>query len=466
MPLTSITIIIAPYHVGLYDHPVGGAPVSFINIAPVDEFEGEIGRTFEILRRVSNAVSKAVSNNSFPLVLSGNCYASTATMAGLNQARPASSTAKTGVLWLDAHDDLDTPSIHKNGYLDAMAASMMTGTSWHTLMKTVPGHQPVDVKRMIYCGLRDVSEIQRKTVKHVRFDAIWGDAKNKVGFTSALAETLDKRVGTRKDLADKVRFLLVHSKHSNGSMKRIVLSLKQGAADLGIDIGEPWRHRAERFTKSWTLEQIRGFGSEKLLNDGNNLYRALHHELIPMLIALLPKLSHIIYKYTSVFSMFEHTALGALGVTVFSKIKVHGATGPRLEPMWHQDVFGTAYAAKVTMNNATNTIIRIITGVIQDVDDGSYDRVTIVYVFLATASTVISLAMLLGTFWAPDLRILQFSRKQRILRGDLINERKEKSQGPTGKKARMISKVCFVALFVYVLGSWAAWIWGAATGHN
>ncbi|KAJ4094131.1 hypothetical protein NW760_014437 [Fusarium oxysporum] len=134
--------------------------------------------------------------------------------------------------------------------------------------------------------------------------------------------------------------------------------------------------------------------------------------------------------------------------------------------MWHQDVFGTAYAAKVTMNNATNIIIRIITGVIQDADDGSYDRVTIVYVFLATASTVVCLAMLIGTFWAPDLQILQFSRKQRILRGDMINDRKAKSQGPTGKKARMISKVCFAALFVYVLGSWAAWIWGAATGNN
>ncbi|KAF4337751.1 ankyrin 3 [Fusarium beomiforme] len=116
--------------------------------------------------------------------------------------------------------------------------------------------------------------------------------------------------------------------------------------------------------------------------------------------------------------------------------------------MWHQDVFGTAYAAKVTMNNATNIIIRIITGVIQDADGNSYDRVTVVYVFLATASTVVSLAMLVGCFWAPDLQILQFSRKQRIMHGDMINERKEKSQGPSGRKARAISKICFFALFV------------------
>ncbi|KAM0280204.1 hypothetical protein ACHAQH_004161 [Verticillium albo-atrum] len=134
--------------------------------------------------------------------------------------------------------------------------------------------------------------------------------------------------------------------------------------------------------------------------------------------------------------------------------------------MWHPEVFGTAYAAKVTMNNATNIIIRIITGVIQDADDNSYDRVTVVYVFLATASTVISLAMLIGSFWATDLRILQFTRKQRIRHGDLINERKAECLGPAGGRSRAFSKACFVALLVYVLGSWAAWIWGAVTGNN
>lgn len=91
---------------------------------------------------------------------------------------------------------------------------------------------------------------------------------------------------------------------------------------------------------------------------------------------------------------------------------------------------------------------------------------TVVYVFLAAASTVISLAMLLGTFWATDLRILQFTRKQRIRFGDIINERKERFQGPAGKLSRNISKTCLAALMVYVLGSWSAWIWGAITGNN
>lgn len=170
-PVTSITIIVAPYHVGIYDHRVGGgplrilthgiadkleklAPTSYVNIGPVDDFEGKIGRSFEIMRRISTAVSKAVENNSFPLVLSGNCYGSAATVPGVKSAHP-----DVAALWLDSHDDLDTPSIHENGYLDAMAASMMTGTSWHTLMKTVPGHQAMEPKGVVFCGLRDVSEL-------------------------------------------------------------------------------------------------------------------------------------------------------------------------------------------------------------------------------------------------------------------------------------------------------------------
>ncbi|KAJ1324660.1 arginase [Microdochium nivale] len=205
MVVSSITIIVAPYHVGIYNHRVGGgplrilshgltakleqlAPVSFVNIATVDEFEGEIGRTFEVMRRISKAVAEAVARGSFPLVLSGNCYASAATAAGLSETVP-----DLGVLWLDAHDDLDTPSTHANGYLDAMAASMMTGTSWHHLMSTVPGHRDVDNSRVVWCGLRDVSDEQRQYVTDAGVDVVWGDAARRVDFTAELSAILDRK---------------------------------------------------------------------------------------------------------------------------------------------------------------------------------------------------------------------------------------------------------------------------------
>ncbi|KAF9874201.1 hypothetical protein CkaCkLH20_08184 [Colletotrichum karsti] len=205
MPFTSITIIVAPYHVGLYDHRVGGGPLrilshgladklepltplTFVNIGPVDDFEGEIGRTFEVMRRISAAVSHATSRSSFPLILSGNCNASAAAAAGLSSAVP-----DLNVLWIDAHDDLDTPSTNENGYLDAMALSMMGGLSWHGLMRSVPGHVPVPLDRVAYCGLRDVSEGQRRTVVDAGVDVIWGDAAEKVDFGRELGALLERR---------------------------------------------------------------------------------------------------------------------------------------------------------------------------------------------------------------------------------------------------------------------------------
>ncbi|KAK1635743.1 arginase [Colletotrichum phormii] len=192
------TIIVSPYHVGtgpnrilshnLADKLKSLTPIRFINIGPVDDFEGEIGRTFELLRRTSTAVSQAVAANSFPLVLSGNCYASTAVAAGLNATVP-----DLNVQWIDAHDDLDTPSTNENGYLDAMALSMAAGMSWHKLMGSVPGHKSLSLERVAYCGLRDVSELQRKTVTEAGVDVIWGDAERKVDFAKELGVLLDRR---------------------------------------------------------------------------------------------------------------------------------------------------------------------------------------------------------------------------------------------------------------------------------
>ncbi|OAG06184.1 MFS general substrate transporter [Paraphaeosphaeria sporulosa] len=133
--------------------------------------------------------------------------------------------------------------------------------------------------------------------------------------------------------------------------------------------------------------------------------------------------------------------------------------------MWHPSVFGSAYALKITMNNAMNIIVRVITGVIQDRDNNSYDRVTIVYVVLAGVSVAVSLGLSVASWKFVDLRQLQWSRKLRIARGDVLHERRRRFEAGEGK-SRPISKACLVALVVFVLGGWSAYFWGVATGRN
>ncbi|KAL4884922.1 major facilitator superfamily domain-containing protein [Aspergillus karnatakaensis] len=135
--------------------------------------------------------------------------------------------------------------------------------------------------------------------------------------------------------------------------------------------------------------------------------------------------------------------------------------------LWHQSVFGSAYSLKVTMNNAMNIIVRIITGALQDADDDSYRRVVRVYLFLAAASVVVGFAMLIGTWTTDSLRPLQWTRQQRLTLGperlDLLRERHLVDNYARNKR---ISIGCFSALMLLTVGGWTAYIWGAVTGHN
>jgi len=201
MAATSVTCIFSPYHVGLRDHRVGDGPnrirdvgivaeleklgieVHWHEIPPVDDFEGEIGRSFEVLRRTSEAVSRTVAKQSFPLVLSGNCMASAGIACGLG-------IENLGFIYFDAHDDMETPAWNTNGYLDAMGLSMLAGKSWEKLAKTIPGYKSFRYDKFLYCGLRDICDESRQTVAESGADVIWGDANVKVDFASKLRDQL------------------------------------------------------------------------------------------------------------------------------------------------------------------------------------------------------------------------------------------------------------------------------------
>lgn len=132
--------------------------------------------------------------------------------------------------------------------------------------------------------------------------------------------------------------------------------------------------------------------------------------------------------------------------------------------IWYQDVFGFGYAVKILVNNSMNVGIRILCGVIQDQDNNSYDRVVVVYVFLASGAVVVSVALIVASFLTLDVAKLQWTKKQRMIKGHLINQRKEEVERRGGVvKGGFLP---FVAVGVLMLGGWSAYFWGLATNNN
>jgi arginase len=163
-----ISLVTAPYHLGHEGVSVGAGPdrlldegavealedagheVDVVRVVPQADSTNEIGAAFEIVRRVSEAVSRAVEEGAFPLVLSGNCLSSIGIVAGLGR--------DVGIVWLDAHADFNTPESSLSGFADGMGLAVLTGSSWNTLRETVPGYRIVPEENAVLVGIRDVDD--------------------------------------------------------------------------------------------------------------------------------------------------------------------------------------------------------------------------------------------------------------------------------------------------------------------
>jgi arginase len=130
---------------------VGWAP-TLERVAAADPSLGEVARTFDLLRAQAQAVRGAVARGAFPLVLAGGCISAAATVAGCG-AR--------GVVWLDAHADLDTPADNLSGNLDVMALSILTGAAWQAAAATIPGFRAVREDAVALLYARDLADYQR-----------------------------------------------------------------------------------------------------------------------------------------------------------------------------------------------------------------------------------------------------------------------------------------------------------------
>lgn len=111
-------------------------------------------------------------------------------------------------------------------------------------------------------------------------------------------------------------------------------------------------------------------------------------------------------------------------------------------------------------------IVRVITSVIQYADDNSYDRVVFVYAILAGLAVFVSFCLIALSCVTVDFGHLQWTRKQRLARVELLVARRDRFLTFARMRNQRISMGAFVACILLVVGSWTAYFWGVATGNN
>jgi arginase len=180
-----IRLLLVPYDSGQRNVRMGAGPEHLRNAGLADHlaaeghsvdwqviesasshWRAEVQTSFELMRAVAEQVRAARSAGRFPLVLSGNCLAAIGVIAGLGAA--------TGVLWVDAHGDFNTPQTTMSGFLDGMTLATATGRCWSELARSIGGFAPVPDDAVMMFGVRDLDPGETTTLARsgiVRFSA-------------------------------------------------------------------------------------------------------------------------------------------------------------------------------------------------------------------------------------------------------------------------------------------------------
>lgn len=119
-----------------------------------------LGAVVEACTRLAEQVATAVEHKKFPLVLGGDHSIAIGTLAGLAQHYK-----NLGVIWYDAHADMNTAETSPSGNIHGMPLAVAMGLG-HEKLTHIGGEQPkIDPKNLVIIGARSVDEGERELIK-------------------------------------------------------------------------------------------------------------------------------------------------------------------------------------------------------------------------------------------------------------------------------------------------------------
>ena len=150
-------------------------------------FLPEIKRTCE---RIAAKVVEAVGAGTTPLVLGGDHSVALGTLGGL-----ASAVGPGGVLWIDAHSDINTPETSPSGNVHGMALGAALGLGGAAFASDAWPLPAVDPKRVALLGVRELDDGERQLLRDAGVRVFTMSELDRIGVERAMHEALDRVAG-------------------------------------------------------------------------------------------------------------------------------------------------------------------------------------------------------------------------------------------------------------------------------
>ncbi|ARI75357.1 arginase [Halobacillus mangrovi] len=136
--------------------------------------------------RLAEKVDQVVEGGRFPLVLGGDHSIAMGTLAGISKHYD-----NLGVIWYDAHGDLNTGDSSPSGNIHGMPLAVSLGIG-HEKLTNIYGHEPkIKPENVIIIGARSLDEGERVLIKEKGIKVYTMHEVDRMGMTKVMEEAVD-----------------------------------------------------------------------------------------------------------------------------------------------------------------------------------------------------------------------------------------------------------------------------------
>ena len=131
---------------------------------PKDQSAKYLDSIANCCRRLKGRIERLIEEGGFPLVVGGDHSIACGTVAGISNVY-ARKKKKIGLIWFDAHADMNTPESSPSGNVHGMPLASILGYGPETLTKLGERFPMVEPEKAVLIGVRDVDPGERALAK-------------------------------------------------------------------------------------------------------------------------------------------------------------------------------------------------------------------------------------------------------------------------------------------------------------
>ena len=149
-------------------------------------FKDEI---LEVCTNVAATTLKTLQSGQIPLVIGGDHSIAMGTVSGVS-AFYREQNAEIGLIWFDAHGDMNLPETSPSGNIHGMPLAHLLGHGDKDLSSILDQCPAVKAENVVLIGIRDIDEHERKLIRDSGVTAFTMRDIDELGMTHVCRETL------------------------------------------------------------------------------------------------------------------------------------------------------------------------------------------------------------------------------------------------------------------------------------